>query len=57
MTDFKTIREILEMAELLDTEFDNSLIVKTVNATDDATVSVVFVFDDEQQLIGMYTEC
>lgn len=56
MTDFKTVRDILEMAELLEEEFDNSLTVKTVNSTDDATVNVVFVFDDEEQLVGMYTE-
>lgn len=56
MTDFEKIRDILEMAELLDGEFDNQLTVVTVNAQDDATVSVVFVFDDEQQLVGMYTE-
>lgn len=56
MTDFKSIREILEMAELLEEEFDNTLIVQTVNSTDDAAVKVVFVFDDEEQLIGMYTE-
>lgn len=56
MTDFKAIKDILEMAELLDEEFDNNLIVRTVNAQDDATVSVVFVFDDEEQLVGMYTE-
>jgi hypothetical protein len=57
MTDFSKIKDILEMAELLEEEFGNTLVVKTVNATDDATVSVVFVFDDEQQLVGMYTEC
>lgn len=56
MTDFEKIRDILEMAELLETEFDNNLIVKTVNAADDKTVNVVFVFDDEDQLVGMYTE-
>lgn len=56
MTDFKEFRERLEMAELLDEEFSNTLVVRTVNSTDDATVSVVFVFDDEEQLVGMYTE-
>lgn len=56
MTDFKEFKERLEMAELLEEEFDNTLTVRTVNATDDATVSVVFVFDDEEQLIGMYAE-
>lgn len=56
MTDFDKIKDILEMAELLEDEFENNLIVRTVNAQDDAVVNVVFVFDDEAQLIGMYTE-
>lgn len=56
MTDLRVVKDILEMAELLDEEFDNNLIVKTVNAADDTTVTVVFVFDDEEQLVGMYTE-
>lgn len=56
MTDFEKIKDVLEMAELLEEEFSNHLRVVTVNSTDDATVNVIFVFDDEQQLVGMYTE-
>lgn len=56
MTDFKEFRERLEMSELLEQEYENQLMVKIPNSKDDAIIDVVFVFDDEEQLIGMYAE-
>lgn len=56
MNNFDNLKDILEMAELLDSELENSLEVVTVNADDTSSVRVVFVFDDDKNLIGIYTE-
>lgn len=56
MTDYATLRNIFEMAEVLDDASETILELKTVNATDDKTVTVVFVFNEDKELTGVYTE-
>lgn len=56
MTDFNTIKDILEMSELLDDFTEHSLIVTTVDKDDTKTVSITFEFNDDKELINIYTE-
>lgn len=56
MTDFNTIKDILEMSELLDDFTEHLLIVKTVDKDDTKTVNITFEFNEDKELINIYTE-
>jgi hypothetical protein len=56
MSDFKDLREVLEMAEVLDDEYEQNLVCKTVNITNDTVVNVLFTFNEDNELIGVYVE-
>jgi hypothetical protein len=56
MTDYKSLREVFEMAEVLDEEFDSTLVSKTVNTSNDDIVNVIFSFNDRNELIGIHVE-
>lgn len=56
MNDFLTLKDIFEMAEMLESETENALQVQLVNSFDNKTVNVFFVFGPDGELIGGYAE-
>lgn len=56
MTDYKTLKEMLIMAEVLTGEFENKLEVKTYTEPTEHLQTVVFEFNDENELINIFIE-
>lgn len=56
MSDYNKLREVFEMAEVLDEELPENLISKTVNISTDTVVNVIFSFNEQEELIGVYVE-
>lgn len=56
MTDYLKLKDVFEMAEILENVTDDSLELQLVNDTDDKTVNVIFQFDEEGYLTGAYVE-
>lgn len=56
MTDYTKLKDIFEMAEVLEDFGDAYLELKTVNAEDTELVSIMFIFNDEEELVKVYTQ-
>lgn len=56
MNDYDVLADILEMAELLTHQLENTLEVDTINDTTGKTETVIFKFNDEKELESIYTE-
>lgn len=56
MNDFETVKDILEIAEVLTDERENVLEVMTYCNNTGKTSNVIFEFNDAQELTNIYTE-
>ncbi len=56
MSDKDKLREILTMAEVLTIELAKEFVVETYNDSNNKTTEVIFVFDDNDQLIEIFVE-
>ena len=56
MTDFDTLKEIFEMAEVLNSEENNQLEILTVDEHSNKTANVIFTFNKDKELVGVYVE-
>ncbi len=56
MTDYTTLKDIFEMAEVLEDFGESSLELKIVNADDNKCITVIFGFNEQEELLGaIYT--
>lgn len=56
MNDYDTLKDILEIAELLSLETDDTLEVLTYNETTGKAATVIYTFNDDGELVNIYTE-
>jgi len=56
MSDFNKLKDIFEMAEVLEREGDNYLEVSAPNELEQRTVVVRFTFNDSNELIEVSSE-
>ncbi len=56
MNEYEKLKDLLEMAELLTAEFDNTLEVETYNETTNTPSKIIFEFDEDQELENIYVE-
>lgn len=54
--DFDNLKEIFEMAEVLSNETHDTLEILTVDESANKTVTVIFSFNKERELIEVYVE-
>jgi hypothetical protein len=56
MNDYDKLKDILEIAEVLSGELERKLEVKAVNETTNEILTVVFEFNRDNELTGVYLE-
>jgi hypothetical protein len=56
MNDYDNLKDILEIAEVLSGELERKLEVKAVNETTNEILTVVFEFNRDNELTGVYLE-
>lgn len=56
MTDFNTLREIFEMAEVLTSDDNDQLEIVTVDEHTNKTATVVFNFNEHSELTEVYVQ-
>lgn len=56
MNDYEEFKDRLEMAELLTQESETRLEVETYNDTIGGKTTVVYEFNDEQELVNIFVE-
>jgi len=56
MTDYDKLKDILEMAEVLTNDYQDTLEVLAVDENTNKTSTVVFSFNKQRELIEVYLE-